>query len=440
MVAVRARASLVREGKPASETEADEAVRQAIRDTVEGTYQPLPGSGQGAVLDHFEIDGPVTNFAFSMPAEMFPAEAGGLQHLVGVLAGDTFSAPSNGVSWTDFQVRHLELPASIKDRCSELFGSKAPGASGARDHFRLADDLPLLAYSFKPRTGPAFDAFADDALGVLEAGFNLVEPDTRRLTTFAELDEWSELGRRAAQVRPGETAFAPNLTMPADLVQDCVRRWRKAVPEGPFVIKVDAGLDGLSTIQAIRRLEDIEAPIITCYPLLRGTLAERIGPVTLVELMTLCGADIVYPGFRPTFAEEKRPIWAKQHREAARGYQRMLENTNVMPTFAGGVDPADLQVAYELLGPGTGMFLGGAVALHHKGSVAGAKVCVEVLHTAAKLAARAKGPVSDTFDTKLIDKIQKDYPQARKYIEPAAVFEASPETPDPPLPWHKRTA
>jgi hypothetical protein len=59
--------------------------------------------------------------------------------------------------------------------------------------------------------------------------------------------------------------------------------------------------DGLSACQEVRRMFSNKArlkqPIITCYPLLRGVLSGALGGgSTFVDMLSISGVDIVYPG------------------------------------------------------------------------------------------------------------------------------------------------
>lgn len=70
----------------------------------------------------------------------------------------------------------------------------------------------------------------------------------------------------------------------------------------PVVIKIDGGLDGISACQTVRQKYNSEgkfSPIITCYPLLRKQLDNRITGDFFIKALALSGADIIYPGGRP---------------------------------------------------------------------------------------------------------------------------------------------
>lgn len=423
-------------------TDARNAVGQAVEDAVHGTFGALVTRGIPApdfeVTELRDLDGGTSRceFRFDLPATMFPIEAGGLQHLIGVLCGDTFRAPSGGVEWSEVKFTNIKLPDSLRDSCRQEFGQFSYDVASIRAHFNLDHGWPLLAFTYKPRVGVPYPTVRLSTLDVLREGFNLVEPDTRRITTPAELDQWAGLGRDAAKVRPGKTAFAPNLTLPADMAVPAARRWRELCPDGPFVVKVDGGLDGLSTIQALRRaFRDDDRPVVTCYPLVGGELA-RLPKGFLADTLIRSGADIIYPGGRPDFSGKVRAIdadRAKMYGHSASTYDRIIEEMRKMPTFAGGAHPADLHVANLLLGPNTGFFLGGAVALHSDGPRAGAKVCYKIIEAAVKQGKR-------DLKEGLVKEIESKYTgrAAAGYFPPRLLFDISDNTHFPPKPYGQR--
>jgi ribulose 1,5-bisphosphate carboxylase large subunit-like protein len=262
----------------------------------------------------------------------------------------------------------------------------------------------------------------------------------------ASLEQWIQLGKEAAQVGQHITAFAPNLSIPAPQLLDVVARWTSEVaPHGPPVIKIDGGLDGLSSLQAVRvGINGGQSPFITTYPILRNQLGSAIGDSTWVDFLSLSGADIVYPGGRPTFPNERRPVWGAHVQgwsRAARIYDDIISRQWPMPTIAGGVHPGQLQAFYELVGPKVAYFLGGAVALHPEGPVEGAKLCVEVLESAVSLAREAAASGDDFADdlpSRLLRRVERTrYPKtALNYFSPANIFGATVSS--PPLTFYRR--
>ena len=162
------------------------------------------------------------------------------------------------------------------------------------------------------------------------------------------------------------------------------------------------------------------------------------------NFLSLSGADIIYPGGRPTFPNERRPVWgshADGWSRAARIYDDMISRHWPMPTIAGGIHPGHLQACYELVGPNVGYFLGGAVALHPESPVLGARLCVEVLENAIALAAEADSSGDDFAEdlpARLLRKVEATrYPKTQlNYFSPANIFGAKVRT--PPMTFYRR--
>ena len=420
------------------------SIKQCVSDAVEGSFDEYPArlkhmlrlqarriSDESRSLDdHSEI-----RFSFGLPTELFPLKIGGLQLLVNLLAGDMFPTEALGCRWSNVHVNSLELTDDLRSEAIQSFRGSAHSIDDIRSAFQLPAERPLLAFSLKPRVGLTFDETRQITLDVLEAGFNIVELDARNLALrSAPLEQWIKLGKEAAQIGPHVTAFSPNLSIPAPQLLDVVAHWTAEVgPQGPPVIKIDGGLDGLSSPQAVRLgLHGTQSPFITTYPILRNQLGSAIGDSTWVEFLSLSGADIVYPGGRPTFPNERRPVWGAHVQgwsRAARVYDDIISRQWPMPTIAGGVHPGQLQAFYELVGPKVAYFLGGAVALHPEGPVEGAKLCVEVLESAVSLAREAAASGDDYADdlpSRLLRKVERTrYPKTvLNYFSPANIFGA----------------
>jgi ribulose 1,5-bisphosphate carboxylase large subunit-like protein len=313
----------------------------------------------------------------------------------------------------------------------------------------LPEGRPLLAFSLKPRVGLTFDETRAMTLDVLRAGFNIVELDNRNLALrSAPIEKWIQLGVEAAGTGRHVTAFSPNLSVPAPQLVDLAHAWVDGVGgHGPAVIKVDGGLDGLSSLQAIRTaLRGPASPVVTCYPTLRSQLASAVGSTTWVDLLALSGADIIYPGGRPAFPNERRPVWGAHVEDwsrAARSYDEMVAREWPMPTIAGGVHPGHLHALYELVGPQVAYFLGGAVALHPRSPYEGAKLCVEVLQAAITLAADAEAAGEDyalELPARLLRAVEATrYPKTLlNYFAPANIFGLSDTA--PPMTFYRRQA
>jgi ribulose 1,5-bisphosphate carboxylase large subunit-like protein len=456
VITVSASAHLSYNNGPPSEDAIEASIKQCISDAVEGSFDEYPThlkpmlrlqakrifDESKRMSDHSEI-----RFSFGLPTELFPVHIGGLQLLVNLLAGDLFPSEALGCRWSNVHVHSVELPEDLRLAAMRSFRNSAHTLDDIRTAFQLPDDRPLMAFSLKPRVGPTFDETRQITLDVLGAGFNIVELDARNLALrSAPLERWIGLGKEAAQIGNHVTAFSPNLSIPAPQLLDVVTRWTAEIaPLGPPVVKIDGGLDGLSSLQAVRLgLTGTASPFVTTYPILRNQLGSAIGDSTWVDFLALSGADIVYPGGRPTFPDERRPVWGAHVRgwsRAARVYDDIIRRQWPMPTIAGGVHPGQLQAFYELVGPKVAYFLGGAVALHPEGPVEGARLCVEVLESAISLAREASASGDDFADdlpTRLLRKVERTrYPKTvLNYFSPENIF--GPGVTAPPLTFYRR--
>jgi hypothetical protein len=181
---------------------------------------------------------------------------------------------------------------------------------------------------------------------------------------------------------------------------------------------VDGGLDGLSTIQAIRETITDHPPIITCYPTFRKTFAPYLESADAwVEFLAISGADIIYPGGRPTFRDASGRFVAgedleKSVMEAQAHYRRFLDRGWPMPSFAAGPPNAgELQVAQHLLGGGTAMFLGEALASSTEDiSEAGRYIAKLVDATAAQIGAAARGEDMPSLPHDVLREYKRHYP------------------------------
>ncbi|GAA1872729.1 RuBisCO large subunit C-terminal-like domain-containing protein [Actinomadura bangladeshensis] len=443
MIKVSVEAHISKDGKPASEDAVEACINQCVADAVEGSFDEYPSHLRsllrirGTLLhDKSKRSAGATkvDFGFGLPVELFPIDRGGFQLLVSLLAGDMFPTQIQDYSWTNVRVHEVELPEELRKQAFDVFRKdRAHTVSELRTIFDLPDERPLLAFSLKPRVGLTFAETREITLEVLRAGFNLVELDARNLALrSASIEQWIELGIEAAAVDGHQTAFAPNLSMPPTQLLDVATQWTESIaPHGPPVLKIDGGLDGLSGIQGVRRSDaGRHRPIITCYPILRNQLSSAIGTGTWVDLLSLSGVDIIYPGGRPTFPKERRPVWGSHvegWRRSARSYDELLKRGWPMPTIAGGIHPGHLHACYELLGPEVAYFLGGAVALHPKSPAKGAQLCVRVLEEAidlARQAADAGDEHSDALSTRLLREVGRaKYPKTElNYYPPKKIF------------------
>lgn len=437
---------------PLSEDDANAVANQVVRDSAAGSFGDFPSFW--ATLwevdekfyarrdDPIEALGGKFRLILKLNDSLFSPERGGLQHLMGILLGDVFR-PRIPNYQLRFSVEDVALPREISEMAFRCFReNRANSIEDVREQFHLESIEPLLAFSFKPRVGIRLDALRSVALDVLKAGFHIVEIDTRdirlderRVGALLELtQEAANLGLRHV------TRFSPNLSLPAYQTLEFVERFRQ-MSEPPHVIKVDGGLDGLSSCQAVRtvyRKNGQRTPIITCYPLLRSSLSDSQGASQyFIDALGLSGADVLYPGGRPTIGVPGREIGASERDQmysAVEHYRRICEKSWPMPTVAGGVYPGQLHGFYELLGPRVAYFVGGAVALHKDGPKRGAELCVRTLQEAVERRARAAkaedpGPLSGSLIREIEDGYQhlRNVERARfNYVPPQAIYSDYP--------------
>lgn len=415
-------------GEPTDE-QIESIINQCCADAVNGTFGHFPdasrppGLKEGAsydpqtvwIDDESRAETRIAKFTMQIPDWMFPVASGGLQHLIGILASDTFPTQL-GKCRIRVQIEELGLSSELTESAHLLFRSGPSSIDRLRSAFSLAEDEPFIAFSVKPRTGFS-PAWAKEVVRkVTKAGVHLVEFDTRYLEDprYA-MDGWEELHRIAVDSAAHEgrkAAFAPNLSQSSVVAVEAAIHWcDEADLPGPLTVKVDGGLDALSTMQGIRmRCEN--QPIITSYPLLRSSMERHLGSKDgWLQMLILSGVDVVYPGNRPTFQEFRnvggdfargRSLSVKRYRDLAK---------RVVPTIAAGAHPGHLHADYALLGSSVAYFLGGAIALHEDGVEAGARLCVNVLKESQHLVKEARegrGAIQE-ISGNLVQEIESKY-------------------------------
>jgi ribulose 1,5-bisphosphate carboxylase large subunit-like protein len=414
-------------GSPATPDELKTIAQQMAADAVYGTFGEFPDYLQDkwetkpedlveVQVDRDREEDPTFYVKFGLNPTLYDITKGGLQHLFGVLAGDLFFLRIPDFSIRDFHVTDVQFPQSFLDGVGAEFRPNAHKVNTIRSDFKLHSSEPLLAFSFKPRVGLKRAAISQITLGVLEAGFNIVEFDTRYLdlsdTNIAFL---LELSKTAATIggKKRITRLSPNLSIAAPLAIELCARFIQT-SDAPHVVKVDGGFDGISTVQAIRQSFRGEySPIITCYPLLREQLRSKIPEDTFVQALAHSGVDIIYPGQSPSIGKGARELGTLDPKAvgvATERYWKFVRAGWPMVTLAGGVYAGQLHALFELVGPDVAYFLGGAVSLHHKGPIEGAKLCVKIFQEAAGLHDRNAHLVKD-FPDGLITEIEKAYPR-----------------------------
>jgi ribulose 1,5-bisphosphate carboxylase large subunit-like protein len=439
MITIKGRLDFPTDGSKPSENDVHRILRQIANDAIYGTFAEYPRfwfdklAKPDTELADYKLSQESTyvfNFKLLIDEDLFAIQPGGFQHLISMLAGDLFNIkPPMILTVTD-----IVLPDKMQNEAFVLFReNRAHSIDGIRQAFALANNEPLLAFSFKPRNGLRFEVLQDVTLKVLKAGIHLVELDTRNLNLQEkDIAQLVDLSQKAMEVGKSHiTRFAPNLSVPSYLVVDISRRFIE-VQKDPIVIKIDGGLDGISACQAIRnsfpKQNDAgkKSPIITCYPLLRRQLANRISDSFLVGVLTLSGADIIYPGSRPSLQSTARELDAAEEgnlKTAVMRYHEIVKKNWSMPSIAGGIHAPQLHAFYELLGPKVAFFLGGAIALHKDGPVEGASLCVRVIRNSMEIRNKfGIGAKCEDLNHKLIKECESAYANKYPYIPPEKLF------------------
>jgi len=372
-----------------------------------------------ALMDRVSQTSTSSDFTFRLriDASLFNPSHGGFQHLIGVLAGDLPILQVRGLKLRPIRIDNVSFPPSWQESARALYrDNSAHTIDEIRAAFELDKDEPLLAFSLKPRMGLTADAMSEIALGVLAEGFNIVELDTRNLDLADKtLDSLLELSRNAIDVgnQKRVTSFSINLSVPAQMAVDVCGKFAGALP-APYVVKVDGGLDGVSTCQALRTAckKDLgrDSPFITTYPLLRSVIKERIADDTFLNALIWSGSDIIYPGNAPNLGGYRQLDHSAvgSITSSVDRYWRFVSEGYPMPTVAGGIYPGQLQAYYELLGPKVAYFIGGGVALHNEGPVKGAALCKRILDEARELREKAGATqFADEIKSSLQQKVEE---------------------------------
>lgn len=317
-------------------------------------------------------------FELNIPSRYFPIDAGGDVHLVDSVVGDMFSfsnASIKRIHINDIQWQELEHNLVLKrtQPCS------------IRSKFKLDDFTPLLGFSVKPRLGLKNEDFSNQCLEAAKLGFNIVEPDTRKMLLSPYDLEWHiDLACQVAELkkpRGNVSAYSVNLSNYSGDIQAAVEKLSDSISSYPVTVKIDAGLDAISKIKKVKEVNpDV---IVTSYPLIKRALSQRIPDVFFDKFLSQCGVDIMYPGGFVALPGNKRHYNATEDitllAESINRYTSHVHNSHFIPTISGGVSTGLLHLYYELYGPKVGFFLGGAVATNKKGVEVGAALCMKVL-------------------------------------------------------------
>lgn len=349
-------------------------------------------------------------FELRLASALFPPEMGGAPHLFGMLAGDLLRFTLSPIELEDWKIKEIVFPPDWEASELDAFRGNhiANDIRSVRTAFKLKSGMPLLAFSFKPRSGFTAKALEDETVQVLSAGFNIVELDTRHLPlNEVRLRELIELASRIPDKFSKHVGrLSLNLSMRSDLAIEAAEMLCNDCPF-PTIIKIDGGFNGFASVQSIRgrKLRDgrKSGPVITCYPLMPKALERYIPADQYVLSLAASGVDIIYPGGRPDVGGMVRSLQGagRDNRVGpVNRYKKLSQKGWPMLSIAGGIYPGQLQAFYELLGPDVAWFLGGGVALHKDGPRAGAELCVRIAKEAAEKKAKAgKGWSDDISET-----------------------------------------
>lgn len=312
-------------------------------------------------------------FELQLAAEAFASTEIGLQKLVHVLVSDLFERSVAGLEG-DVAIAGVDL-GPLQQTFIDAYRPQSHTIGAIRNKFGLKQDQPLLAFTIKPRSGLTEGDYYHLSQEAFRGGCQIVEMDTRDLDVSQgdRADMILNLSKYALELSATDAPkrFSANLSGPVHAVRDLFERLsdlHKDRAADCWVVKVDGNLDGMSTIQAIRssHLKAHSQPIITCYPVLKYALGRFLGPDTLVRLLVLSGADIIYPGGRPRFKSD-RDIDGAQLSESKRHYDAMRMGDFPLLSVAGGTSIGHVHSTIALLGTDIAFFVGGGIALSKKG-------------------------------------------------------------------------
>jgi ribulose 1,5-bisphosphate carboxylase large subunit-like protein len=163
VIKVDVTAHLSQDGRPPKGNAVEDSIKQCVADAVEGSFDEYPRhlrrmlrlrgtrlAEDSQVFDTYRE----VRFSFGLPAELFPADNGGLQLLVNLLAGDMFPMQVRDCRWSNVRVLTVELPPALRDVAVTVFRAESHDIAAIRTVFGLTEARPLLAFSLKPRVGP----------------------------------------------------------------------------------------------------------------------------------------------------------------------------------------------------------------------------------------------------------------------------------------------
>lgn len=366
-------------------------------------------------------------FQYEIEAVSFDDPYIGLQRLVSLLCGDLFQREfTSNIRSTEYHVKEVNLSALTN--LIEFYKLRSHSIRQVRNKLCSDDSNALLAFSIKPRAGLLESDYMHMIKEGLEGGCDLVEMDTRDFPRdpVKQIELIENLLRYTKEVsRDNGCRFSINFSGPyahdvSQSYSDALHKARDICGDGPFIIKVDGSLDGLSTIQAIRRDPDLQgsgSPIITTFPTLTYALRPRLGRHTFIEMLSISGSDVIYPGGKPRLRERGGLDCDVNPDGALNWYERLMKTGRPMPTIAGGVHAGELHAYFAMFGPDVGYFVGGGISGATNGVKAGARACRKVLDKASDFYKRGIWN-SEYFNNNLAD-ICNVYSGAYEYRNPA---------------------
>lgn len=320
-------------------------------------------------------------FRLELACDLFADPAYGLQRLVNTLASDLFERRVHAYQGKA-GVTEIEF-GDLKHLIEGAYRPKSHSIAEIRQAFELDQDQPLLAFSLKPRTCLSADDYFHITDHAFRGGCHIVELDTRDLLLDRgeqRADLLVRLTERALQLSEKRICrFSANISGPAGVIGPTLEALsevhQRHVPGGPWVVKVDGNLDGLSTMQAIRAdaFALYRQPIITCYPVLKYALQPALGRNAWVQMLAMSGADIIYPGQSPDFGRSNGRIDPQRVAAAQEHYAAMDLGGYPMLSVAGGISINSVHACLSVLGPNIAFFVGGGIALSRSGIWKGAE-------------------------------------------------------------------
>lgn len=363
------------------------------------------------------------SFEFSLPSRYFPIDSEGDVHLMDSIIGDMFSIQSSSAI-KKIHITHIEWRA-----LDESLKLKRSTPRHIRSTFELTKYQPLLGFSVKPRLGLKDEEFFDRCKEVAVNGFNIIEPDTRKmLLSEYDLDKHIEFAGAIAGlngVYKHKCGYSVNLSNYSGDIYKAIEKLSDVVRGAPLVVKVDLGVNSLWRIKLIKEVR--WDAIITSYPLIKKTLLGRIPSNFFDKVLSNKGVDIMYPGGFVALPGNMRSYNATEDvthlTESVYEYSGHVKSSQFVPTLTGGVSVGLLHLYYELYGPQVGLFIGGAVSTNKKGIDAGSKLCAKIIEFAC--AQRKKHSVYEDIelpDSALVKQIKEE--TGSDYIIPQEFIKA----------------